>query len=277
MVAAGSGERFTDASCATTPRTPAATSTYKQFCQLGGVPLVCRATQAATEAVDVVVVVLPRVLMASVSGEGLPDEIWPGEGSPLDGSGEIVAALRELGAKVVAGGTSRAASVREGLRALDSTVSRVVVHDAVRPAAPAALFVRTLAQLDHADGAVPGLRPTDTVKVVAAPEHAGEPAAPVVRQTLDRNQLMAIQTPQAFRRDVLERAYESLASGEPLADGKPPADVGAEPTDCAGLVEHIGAKVVVVDGDPLAHKVTTPADLMILKALLATQASSANR
>lgn len=260
VVAAGSGERFSAASrsvasSTSAPRTPSPQPTYKQFCWLAGEPLVCRATRTAAQVADDVVVVLPSALI---------------EGGTSDDQGEVVAALVEFGATVVAGGTSRATSVLAGLRALAPTVERVVVHDAVRPAAPTELFTRTLAQLDHADGAVPGMRPSDTIKVVALPARASEQAAGHrVVETLDRSQLVAVQTPQAFRRDVLERAYACFGDA-----GSTSSDWGtAAPTDCAGLVERAGGNVVTVEGHALAHKITTPDDLVIVEALLAQRAS----
>ncbi len=274
MVAAGSGERFANAARPAVSRgatTDAAPFAYKQFCALDGVPLVCRAARTAAEVADVVVVVLPGALMAGLPEESAPTESSPADSQAAEGASEIVAALRELGATIVAGGASRAASVREGLRALNQTVTQVVVHDAARPAAPAELFARTLAQLSCADGAVPGLAPTDTIKVVAATERATDVCQVV--ETLNRAQLMAIQTPQAFRRDVLQRAYErALGGAEPAA--QPVARPAAQLPDCATLVELAGGNVVVVEGDSLAHKVTTPADLAILEALLAAQAGS---
>jgi 2-C-methyl-D-erythritol 4-phosphate cytidylyltransferase len=141
---------------------------------------------------------------------------------------------------VVTGGASRAASVRAGL-ALCADADIVVVHDAVRPLATPELFTSVVAAvLAGADAAVPGLVITDTVKRVAR-----EGALRVIRETVVREDLVTVQTPQAFRRDVLVRAHETEQ----------------EATDDSGLVESIGARVVVVAGELENVKITEPGDL----------------
>lgn len=140
--------------------------------------------------------------------------------------------------RAVAGGTTRSASVRAGLAAVPPGVDIVCVHDAVRPLASAELYERVIAAVvDGADAAVPAMPVTDTIKVVDA-------AAGVV-QTLDRSTLVAVQTPQAFRRDRLVAAHAS----------------GDEATDDAALIEQAGGSVVAVTGDPVNRKITVPADL----------------
>jgi 2-C-methyl-D-erythritol 4-phosphate cytidylyltransferase len=144
---------------------------------------------------------------------------------------------------VVAGGSTRSASVRAGLAAVPPDV--IVVHDAARPLAPVALFEAVVAAVvAGADAAVPGLMPADTIKRVDA---GGR-----VVETIDRRQLVGVQTPQAFRAAALRRAHET----EPDA------------TDDAALVEGAGGQVVVVPGDRRAVKVTTPDDLLFARALL---------
>jgi len=153
------------------------------------------------------------------------------------------------GAATVAGGPTRSASVRAGLAAVPPDAGIVVVHDAARPLAGPELFARVVAAVRAgADGAVPGLPVPDTIKRVDA---AGGEA--VVVETLDRPALRAIQTPQAFRAAVLRRAHAG----------------GGDATDDAALVEALGARVVVVDGDPANLKVTGPDDLARAEALLA--------
>lgn len=139
---------------------------------------------------------------------------------------------------VVAGGAERTHSVAAGLAALRPEVEVVLVHDAARCLAPAALFDRLVAAVRAGhDAVVPGLPVTDTIKQVDADGR--------VVATPERSSLRAIQTPQAFRRTVLARAHDS----------------GAEATDDAALVELLGVAVCVVDGDDLAFKITTSADL----------------
>jgi 2-C-methyl-D-erythritol 4-phosphate cytidylyltransferase len=147
---------------------------------------------------------------------------------------------------IVTGGATRAASVRAGL-AHCGDAEIVVVHDAARPLASAALFHAVVdAVRAGADAAVPGLTPTDTLKRVTT---NGEDS--LVVSTLPRNEVVAVQTPQAFRRDVLARAHES----------------GAEASDDAALVEAIGARVVVVKGEVDNVKITHLRDIDVLGIL----------
>jgi 2-C-methyl-D-erythritol 4-phosphate cytidylyltransferase len=140
----------------------------------------------------------------------------------------------------VAGGATRAQSVAAGLEAVPDDADLILVHDAARPFVSAELVSRVLEALAQADGAVPGVPLTDTIKR----HHAG-----MVVETPDRSQLVAVQTPQAFRGAVLRRAYAQ------------PAAVLAAATDCASLVEAAGGRVAVVEGDPANIKITTREDL----------------
>ena len=151
---------------------------------------------------------------------------------------------------VVAGGAERTDSVAAGLAALGD-VDIVLVHDAARCLTPLEVFERVVDAVGGgAAGAVPGLPLVDTVKTV-------DPSG-VITGTPDRASLRAVQTPQGFRREVLVTAYRS--------------GVGA--TDDAALVELGGHHVVVVAGDPLAFKVTSPDDLEHAERLLARPAGA---
>ena len=146
---------------------------------------------------------------------------------------------------VVAGGADRSASVVAGLAALRPDDGIVLVHDAARCLAPADLFTRVINAVRGGHPAViPGLGMSDTVKLVDAQGH--------VLSTLERESLRGIQTPQGFVREVLEHAYASRESA----------------SDDAGLVERVGGKVRVIDGDPRALKITTAVDLAVASALL---------
>ena len=132
-----------------------------------------------------------------------------------------------------------------GLRALTAGDDIVLVHDAARALAPAPLFEAVADRIRAGSPAViPGLPVTDTVKVVDA---SGR-----VTSTPPRESLRAIQTPQGFRREVLERAHAS----------------GSGATDDAALVELTGVGVMVIDGDPRAVKVTSPRDLDLALTIL---------
>ena len=179
--------------------------TLKQYEELGSRRVIDHARAAADVASEGVVVVVP------------PDDVD-----------------REGG---VAGGATRSDSVRAGLAAVPVDATIICVHDAARPFADPSLFDRAVAAVvAGADGAIPAIAVTDTIKVVADG---------VVVATPDRASLVAVQTPQAFRADVLRRAPTS-------------ADTS---TDDAALVEAIGGRVVVVEGDTRNRKSTRPDDL----------------
>jgi 2-C-methyl-D-erythritol 4-phosphate cytidylyltransferase len=138
----------------------------------------------------------------------------------------------------VPGGETRADSVRAGLAEVPEDALVVLVHDAARPLLPADIVERVLGPLsDGWDGAVPALPVADTLKRVG-PDGA-------VAETVPRDGLWAVQTPQAFVADVLRAAFAS----------------GGDATDCASLVEARGGRVKVVPGDPQLLKVTTADDL----------------
>ena len=181
---------------------------------------------------------------ALINGRRIVD--WAVETSRISSDGVVVVlpaeqAQRESG---VAGGATRSASVRCGLAAVPHDATIICVHDAARPFASEYLFDEVIdAVCAGADGAVPGLPVVDTIKFIDA--------ANVVKSTPDRNQLVAVQTPQAFRANALRRAHQNNPEG----------------TDDSTLVETNGGKVVVVMGDPLNRKITTPEDLNWARAI----------
>ncbi|MDQ1582178.1 MAG: 2-C-methyl-D-erythritol 4-phosphate cytidylyltransferase [Microbacteriaceae bacterium] len=139
---------------------------------------------------------------------------------------------------VVAGGETRQASVAAGLAVIGPSVQIVLVHDAARALAPSVLFdavASEVRRLGH--GVIPGLAVSDTIKRTDA---AGD-----IRETVDRSELTAVQTPQGFPREHILAAYEAARE---------------EFTDDAALVVEAGYHVSLVSGDPLAFKITTPAD-----------------
>ncbi len=156
-----------------------------------------------------------------------------------------------LDVEVVAGGATRSASVRAGLAAVPDHVDVVVVHDAARPLAPPELFEEVISAVaDGADAAVPGIPLADTIKRVEGTAPRGNERV-LVSETLDRDELVAVQTPQAFNAHALRRAHES----------------GADASDDAGLIEDCGGKVVVVAGRQHNIKITVPADLDLARRL----------
>ena len=169
---------------------------------------------------------------------------WAVAAARAAGDGVVVVvppadAIREGG---VPGGATRSESVRAGLAHVPPTATIICVHDGARPFADAVLFRRVIgAVAEGADGAAPGVAVSDTIKEIdATGTVVGTPA---------RNDLVAVQTPQAFRASVLRAAH---ASPHPLRDSA---------TDDAALVEALGGRVVVVPGDTANRKITDPADL----------------
>jgi 2-C-methyl-D-erythritol 4-phosphate cytidylyltransferase len=147
----------------------------------------------------------------------------------------------------VAGGATRAESVRAGLGEVSEEALVVLVHDAARPLLDVDVVERVLGPLAEGfDGAVPALPISDTVKRVERG---------IVVETVARDDLVGAQTPQAFLVPPLRRALAGDLSGA---------------TDCASLVERAGGRVAIVDGDPKLLKVTTEADLALVEALLAS-------
>ena len=155
----------------------------------------------------------------------------------------------ELGcAKVgacVTGGASRGESVRAGLAEVPEDAAAILVHDAARPLVSNEVIARVLGALGEGwDGAVPALPLADTIKRVRGEE---------VVETLPRDDLVAVQTPQAFVASVLRQALRG--------------DVGGA-TDCASLVEEQNGRIKWVAGDPRLHKVTDPSDLALVESWL---------
>jgi 2-C-methyl-D-erythritol 4-phosphate cytidylyltransferase len=194
---------------------------------------------------------------AFVALAGRPMLAWSLDAIRAAGIDDIVVALpvdheAPEGCIGVAGGATRSESVRAALAAAPPS-DAVVVHDAARPLVTPEHFTAALEALAHADGAIAAAPMTDTVKE-AGPDR-------LVSATLDRTRLWAIQTPQAFRRAALERALDVGA------------DVLAQATDDAWLVERAGGTVRVVESTPANFKVTTPHDLRLADHLLADRLS----
>ncbi len=212
LVAAGRGERL-------------GADRPKAFVRLGELPLLAEPLRRLdqSEWVDAVVVVAP------------PEWEEP-----------AILLAEEIGASkvtaCVTGGEARADSVRVGVAEVPEDAAVILVHDAARPILPDDVIGRLIEALAEGfDGAVPALPLADTVKRVD-----GE----LVVATLDRSQLVAVQTPQAFVAPVLRAA------------------VGGRGTDCASLVEQAGGRIRIVPGDERLLKVTTPADLERVAAWL---------
>lgn len=154
----------------------------------------------------------------------------------------------------VSGGARRQDSVRQALDALPASCTQVLVHDAARPFASAALVVRVLAALQLADGVIPGVTVSDTIKIVEPLESAGAEAVQErVCATPARESLRAVQTPQGFRLSVLRHAHEQAEAA------------GWDVTDDAALLERLERTVVVVEGERGNCKITNPEDMAMLQ------------
>ncbi len=219
ILAAGSGERLG-------ARRP------KALVELGGRPMLQWSLDALAGVPGI-----DRIVLALPAGVALP----PGLRLP---PGEL---------RSVEGGAARSDSVALALAAAGEG-DPVLVHDAARPLLTPQLAQAVLAALEHdphAAAAIAAVPVTDTVKRV---DGGG-----VVRETLDRSELWAVQTPQVFRRAALERALEASAQER------------ARATDDAWLVERQGGTVIVVRAGEENLKVTTPIDLQLAELLLAAR------
>ena len=190
----------------------------KQYELLGSTRIVDRSVASACRAGDRVVLVVA------------PDD--------LDGVKAQLATRPTV--VVTTGGATRSASVRGGLSVIPNDAEVIVVHDAARPLASDALFERVISAVRAgADAAVPGIAVTDTLR-----RRDGG--------VVDREGVVAVQTPQAFRADVLLAAHNDAP----------------EASDDATLVEVIGGKVVIVSGETTNFKITTAHDLMVARMLV---------
>jgi 2-C-methyl-D-erythritol 4-phosphate cytidylyltransferase len=226
IVAAGSGERL-------------GASIPKALIELGGRPMITYSvlTVAAADGVRSVVLTAPP--------------------AHVDAFREIVAALPvDADVEIVAGGPTRQASVRQALEAVPSGVLTVVCHDAARPFASGALFERVIAAVRltspgsgavRADGAIPVLRPPDTVKRLEGDVVAG---------TIPRTSVGLAQTPQAFSTPRLREAHAAAVR------------TGLDGTDDAMLLEAAGMRVVTVAGEAENLKITTREDLEFAERMI---------
>ena len=215
LAAAGRGERL-------------GSDRPKAFARLGGRPLLAESLERLEDSgwIDAIVIAAP------------PD--WE---EPSILVAEEIAATKVSSA--VTGGASRSESVRLALEEVPAEAAVVLVHDAARPLLPEEVIERVLAPLSEGwDGVVPAVPLADTIKRVEGDR---------VVETLSREDLVAVQTPQAFLADTLRRAVSGDVSSA---------------TDCASLVESQGGRIKVVEGDPRLLKVTDAEDLALVESWL---------
>ena len=201
----------------------------KQFRWIAGKPMLLHSLQTFQQRNDVamVVVVLPKK--------------FAGDPPPWLFQCDLERML------VSVGGRERNDSVRNGLEDLGLQAHFVAIHDAARPLVTTALIDRVIAEARKGHGAVPGIPIVDTVK-------RADDAGTIV-ETINRSGLWRIQTPQAFPRDLIERAYADAG------------EAGGQATDDASLCERLGIPVVIVPGSERAMKITSEADFAVAEAL----------
>jgi 2-C-methyl-D-erythritol 4-phosphate cytidylyltransferase len=178
-----------------------------------------------------------------VEMDGIP--IWrQSERALLDGGVDHLIVVGDFDG-AVPGGDRRRDSVASGLAAISNHVGFVLVHDAARPLVTADLVRSVIDRLLVGDvaGVVPAVPVRDTLKRVSGD---------IVVETVDRSELVAVQTPQGFDLEMLRSAH---------------AQVATDATDDASMVEAIGGVIAIVDGDPANLKVTYPEDLAVAEAL----------
>lgn len=197
------------------------TAVPKQFSSLEGKPVYLRALETFFPYVSEIVIVTPQDWTAKVTEE----------------IAQVAAPIR---IKVQAGGDHRQQSVQNGLRRLSSDIGWVLVHDAARPFVSQSLVERVLDRARQTGAAIPVLPVHDTVKEVDAERVIG---------TVDRSRLRLAQTPQGFRRDLLEQAFAEACRQ------------GFMGTDESALVERLGERVRTVEGESSNVKITRRSDL----------------
>ena len=206
-------------------------STAKQFLMVGGQPILARTLRIFENSpiIDEIVLVVPEAEIRAVR--------------------EMVGAVgAKKVAKIVPGGPQRQDSVQRGLEAADCVHDLVVVHDGVRPFLAPGLLADAVAAGRRHGAATLGIPAKDTIKEV-------DGGGWIVR-TLDRSRFWLMQTPQVFRRELLQRAFAAAM------------EEGFTGTDDAVLVERIGVAVKIVSGSADNIKITTPEDLRFAEAFL---------
>ncbi|MEW6676148.1 MAG: 2-C-methyl-D-erythritol 4-phosphate cytidylyltransferase [Nitrospirota bacterium] len=215
--AAGLGRRFCD-------------GTNKSFKTLMGKPLLVWALETL-ETVDEITEIIP-VLKEEDMEKGV--EVFEEFG------------LSKI-KRIAPGGKERQDSVYNGLKQVDDSTSIVVIHDGVRPLVGKNFILESIRQLKDCDGVIPGVPPKDTIKEVKDS---------IVKRTLKRDSLWAVQTPQVFFYKTLYAAYEKAMKDRFYT------------TDDAAIVERYGGRIKVIMGSYNNIKITTPEDLLIAEFFL---------
>ena len=204
----------------------------KQYLLLAGVPVLVHTLKVFQQAeiIDEIILVLP------------PDDVPSAQKQLINKYG--LAKVKDI----VASGKERQDSVRNGLAAINGKCDIVVIHDAVRPFVTKELIEQVVAAAKTTGAASVGVKAKDTIKETKKDN--------LVAATIPRQNLWLTQTPQAFKFDLLKKAYTAAYRDKYYG------------TDDASLAEKIGAKVVMIDGSYENIKITTPEDLIMAEALM---------
>lgn len=146
--------------------------------------------------------------------------------------------------KITSGGTERFYSVKNGLKELSDDVKIIAIHDAVRPLASKKLIIKLILEAEKSVAVIPVVAPVDSFRKIEGDDS----------KIIDRSALRIVQTPQVFNAAILRRAYEQ--------------DFSSTFTDDASVVEAIGEKITLCEGERGNLKITTPEDMIIATALL---------
>ncbi|MBR5281906.1 MAG: 2-C-methyl-D-erythritol 4-phosphate cytidylyltransferase [Alistipes sp.] len=149
--------------------------------------------------------------------------------------------------KIATGGAERFHSVKNGIEALGEEVKTIAIHDGVRPLVSKKLIIKLVLECEEHDAVIPAVAPTDSYRIVE-----GEGS-----RIIDRSQLRMIQTPQCFSAEALRKAYEQPFS--------------ASFTDDASVMEAAGHTITLIEGERENIKITTPSDITIAEAIIASQ------
>jgi 2-C-methyl-D-erythritol 4-phosphate cytidylyltransferase len=207
----------------------------KQFFSIGGIPILRRAVDCFDRHP-----LIDRIVVAA------PLEDLEHTRAMLEGVRKPI--------ELTAGGRTRQESVGNAL-ALCSPEGLILIHDGVRPLVTEGLITRVIEGVAGFDACIPGLAVSNTLKEVEGD---------LVARTVPRSKLFGVQTPQCFRAEVIRRAHEAAAARGFL-----------DATDDSALVEDLGGKVRLVEGDPNNIKITVAEDIAIAEALLRCRSESA--
>ena len=212
----------------------------KQYLLLDGVPVLVHTLRVFEQAkvIDEIILVLP------------PDDVASAQQQLINKYG-----LTKVTA-VVAGGKERQDSVRNGFAAITGECDIVIIHDAVRPFVTKEMINQVIAAVVSFEAASVGVKAKDTIKETKKDN--------LVAATIPRQNLWLTQTPQAFKFDLLKKAYTAAYRDKYYG------------TDDASLVERIGAKVIMIEGCYGNIKITTPEDLILAEALMKKKSGEMN-